>query len=86
MSSPISDLLFRSEAFDLGSSTRLPLTLANRLCPEETLNSSYKRKTQNAPMNLDIMSNSLEPGIDILKKQALYEASRCFPSAPVNDN
>lgn len=47
ISSPDSELLVKSDAFDLGSSTHLPLTIANRLCPEVTLNSSYTQTSSN---------------------------------------
>lgn len=40
ISSPKSELPVKSDAIDLGSSTHFPLTIANKLCPEITLNSS----------------------------------------------
>ena len=47
ISSPKRELTVKSDAFDLGSSTHLPLTIANKLCPEVTLKSSYMKEKQN---------------------------------------
>lgn len=40
ISSPGSEWLLMSEAFDRGSSTHFPLTVPNKLCPEVILNNS----------------------------------------------
>ena len=47
ISSPKREFPVKSDAFDLGSSTHLPLTIANKLCPEVTLKSSYRKEKQN---------------------------------------
>jgi len=47
ISSPKREFPVKSDAFDLGSSTHLPLTIANKLCPEVTLKSSYRKDKAN---------------------------------------